>query len=114
MRAVWKNGTEYNRDCVGNRVNGVAVKAGVQTNNGLRPGAVHGAEICQGGSTLGARARSAGRQLVSIVAHFQFELRKKSLISKIMSGKWPFQVTQSEARHEINQKPTTDNFCKVQ
>lgn len=54
MRAVWKNGAEYNRDCVGNRVNGVAIKAGVQTNNGLRPGAVHGAEICQRGSTLGA------------------------------------------------------------
>lgn len=78
MRAVWKNGAEYNGDCVGNRVNGVAVKAGVQTNNGLKPGAVRGAEICQPGGTLGAWVRSAGGQLVSVVAHFQFELRKKT------------------------------------
>lgn len=25
MRTVWKNGAEHNGDCVGNRVNGVAV-----------------------------------------------------------------------------------------
>ena len=55
MRAVWKNGPQHNGDCVGNRVNGVAVKAGVQPNNGFRPAVVHGDQMCQeqGGQTLG-------------------------------------------------------------
>lgn len=56
MKAVWKNRAVYNGDCVCNRVNLVAVKACVKTNNKLMLCAVHGAETCQPGIKLGMRA----------------------------------------------------------
>lgn len=44
IRVVWKNGAVYNGDCVCNRVNLVAVKAGVKTNNKPRLNTLHVAE----------------------------------------------------------------------
>lgn len=54
-----------------NRVNAATVWAGVQTNNGLKPGAVHGAEIGQAGGAL----VGGGCGVEDGVGHFYVRLR---------------------------------------